>query len=186
MCVVVLRPALRHGKHVAPTYQRRDTHWNDFGAWLAYCEIMSAAQPYVPSVQPLSPDQFSLVVRRRPGGDLAKMLALQGVLTEQNVELEFRRVLDLPKERVWQYGFDPVPLGDGPDQPRMVLFRDSFASFFLPYRAEHFAGVGLWPYGFDDGVVRRQRPAVVLDELVERRLMSAPPVNPPELRRRPE
>lgn len=179
--IVDLRPALVQGKAAAPTYQRTDTHWTEFGAWLAYRELVGAATDVVPGIEPLPLDRFHMVRRRRPGGDLARMLALRDRLPEESLELEARHPLRLSKARVWELGFDPVPLPADATLPSLVLFRDSFASFFLPYLAEHFQGIALWQYTFDPAVVLEHRPAVVMEEIAERRLMMPPPRNPPEL-----
>lgn len=180
--VVDLRPALRRGKATLPTYQRTDTHWTDYGAWLAYGELMRAAEPFIGAVAALPLRQFAVVRRDRPGGDLASMLALRDRLHEELVVLEPHVPPRLSLDAVFGLGYEPITLPEGDDRPRLVLFRDSFASFLLPYFAEHFSGIALWQYTFEPTIVREQRPALVIDEIAERRLMAPPPQNPPTMR----
>jgi hypothetical protein len=46
--ILDLRPALLAGKAERPVYWRGDTHWNSYGAYLAYAEIMAALRAQAP------------------------------------------------------------------------------------------------------------------------------------------
>ena len=55
--------------------------------------------------------------------------------------------------------------------PRAVLFRDSFAAQLIPFLAEHFERmICIWDNDFDRAIVEHERPAVVIQEVVERAL----------------
>jgi hypothetical protein len=55
--------------------------------------------------------------------------------------------------------------------PRLVMFRDSFASALIPFLSEHFSrAVYLWQYNFDPAVVESEHPDVVIEEWVGRKL----------------
>ena len=105
--VVDLRPALRAGKAVMPTYQRTDTHWTDHGAWLAYRELMRAAEPFVGPIAALPLGRFATVREDRPGGDLAEMLALRDRVREELAVLSPRVPLRLPS--MWCGGAGTSP-----------------------------------------------------------------------------
>lgn len=63
----------------------------------------------------------------------------------------------------------------GSTLPRAVVFRDSFTSRLAPYLSEHFSRVVyLWQDNFDAGVIREEKPAVVIQEYSSRR--PPPPV----------
>src|SRR6185295_18217610 len=64
----------------------------------------------------------------------------------------------------------------GSTLPRAVVFRDSFASRLAPYLSEHFSRVVyLWQNNFDVDAVRAERPAIVIQEIAGRHLMSVSP-----------
>src|SRR5206468_8881833 len=57
--------------------------------------------------------------------------------------------------------------------PRALVFRDSFASRLVPFLSEHFSrAVYLWQNDFDANAVIKERPDVVIQEIVGRHLYS--------------
>ena len=61
---------------------------------------------------------------------------------------------------------------------RAVLFRDSFAAQLIPFLAEHFERMlCIWDADFHHAIVEHERPAVVIQEVVERSLERAVPLN---------
>ena len=57
-----------------------------------------------------------------------------------------------------------------------MIFRDSFGSALVPLLAEHFSrALHLWQYNFDPRVVTKERPTVVIQEWVGRRLATLLP-----------
>jgi len=70
---------------------------------------------------------------------------------------------------------------DDPSLSRAIVFQDSFGEALRPFLSERFQRVVYsWQVVFDPGMIERERPAVVIHEMVERTLM----VNlPPRSRR---
>lgn len=152
-------------------FQKTDTHWNDRGAWIAYKAIAMAAKAHVPGVRILAEEDFVPATRVRSGMDLAGLLGLNDVLSEQSLDLIPRIPLRLP--HVEQNMVEPIttePTASG--QPRMVMFRDSFMTTVLPFLAESFGrGVYLWEDGFDPSVIRAEHPDIVIQQFAQRKLM---------------
>ena len=109
------------------------------------------------------------------------MLGLEDVWSEEELSLapvrpRLARVVEPP---------NPSPNGDegylvteiaGSTLPRAVLFRDSFTSRLIPYVSEHFSrAVYLWQNDVDLEVVEKERPAVVIHEIVGRHLTTLVP-----------
>jgi len=67
----------------------------------------------------------------------------------------------------------PIVVNPGPaGGPSVVMFRDSFMTNVLPWIAESFGrGVYLWEDGFDTKLVESEHPAIVIQELAQRKLM---------------
>lgn len=151
-------------------YQKTDTHWNDRGAWVAYQAIMAAVGKQVSGVRVLSASDFDAVTTVDPGMDLAGQLGLNGVLREQRLDLKARIPLRLPY--VEQDVVEPFNVNaSAPGQPGVVVFRDSFFTQMLPWLAESFGrGAYFWQYGFNQKTVEAEHPAIVIQEIAERKL----------------
>jgi hypothetical protein len=182
--VLDLRPALERGKSQERIYHRTDTHWNDRGAFLGYSAIISALSDSVPGLRPQARDMFDATHVHRDGLDLARMMWLTGVLGEDDLMLVPRR----PRSARVVEPLSPDPHGIEarlvttlPDttQPRAIIFRDSFGSALIPFLSEHFSrAVYLWQNHADPRIVLEERPNVVIQELVGRRLSTLTPYNP--------
>lgn len=69
-----------------------------------------------------------------------------------------------------------VTVVDDPSLPRAVFYRDSSGSALIPFLAEHFQRmVTLWEYDVVPATVREERPQVVIQEWVGRRLYTRAP-----------
>lgn len=175
-----VRDALREAKQRERVYHRTDSHWNQRGAFVAYRELTKVLSGWFPAIRPLERDQFQETVSDDRGGDSAGLLDLRDVLREENLDLtpRFPRRSRLTEEEVavpnaeLQYGEPKVFVNPDSTLPRAVVFHDSFFSCGLePLLAEHFRRqVGIWHDDFHADVVERERPDVVIQELVERKL----------------
>ena len=63
-----------------------------------------------------------------------------------------------------------------PRLPKAVIFRDSFMSAMVPFLSEHFSrAVYMWQNDVDRDLVLRERPTLVILEIVGRRLQTYVP-----------
>jgi len=164
------RPLLDAKRDGTRLYQKTDTHWNDRGAWVGYAAIMADVRTNVPGVRVLSLADFDKVTTVRPGLDLTGLLGLRESYHEQSLDLKARIPLRLPY--VEQDVIEPFTVNaSSPALPGVVVFRDSFSTAVLPWLAESFGrGAYLWEYGFDKQVIELERPAIVIQEIAERKL----------------
>jgi hypothetical protein len=189
--VLDLRAVLRAGKPLGRLYHRTDTHWNDLGAALGARAILEHLAARVPGVavppQPAGP----IRTIAGPGGDLARLLALQDDLIEE-------RPVWLPAvpERT-----APAPTGLGPEYgsgqwapdawenpaarlPRMVMFSKSFAWALKPFLAGHFQrALFVFLPNMDDTVIAQEHPRLVIRLVSERELIRSPDWLVPHQRR---
>lgn len=179
---VDVRPALFAAKARERIYFRTDTHWNDRGAFVAYRQIVEAIRQQVPSVPPAwTRDDFESAERTIEGQDLARMMGLMRTLREIDLTLVPKRVRRA--QVVEPRGADAtaeegrlVTEIPGSSLPRAVVFRDSFASRLAPFLSEHFSrAVYLWQNDFDADAVLREKPDVVIQEIVGRHLYGYAP-----------
>ena len=186
--VVDLRGPLIDGKTRERLFHLTDTHWNDRGAFIGSNEILRAAAPA--GVRPDPRDAFAATAHRRPGMDLTEMLSASELFTETSLDLTPRvpRRARLLEPADLREGYEVArvvtevddtqgrPSASGDRLPRAVVFRDSFGTGLIPFLSEHFSrAVYLWQSNVDMDVVAREKPAIVIHEIVGRRLQTLDP-----------
>jgi hypothetical protein len=180
--VVDLRPPLLAAKTRERLYHRTDTHWNDRGAFVGYQSIIDALTEDFPALRHPSRSAFEPRVVQSEGLDLAGMLGLTEVLSEEDLVLVPRhptaRILEpLHPNRRLTHG---RIVTDAPNRgPRALVFMDSFGPALVPFLSEEFSRVVyLWQDNIDPQVVEQERPQVVIQEWVGRALSTDHPYNP--------
>jgi alginate O-acetyltransferase complex protein AlgJ len=186
---VDLTDALMARKADGRLFHFTDTHWNDRGAFVAYQAIVNRLRPWFPELRGLELRELTIAPRVTPGGDLARMAGLKNDLPEPQEQL----VLSPALARVTLADGSPVTFdridvgGVGRFETRApsgevasaTIVRDSFGEGLIPYLSRHFqSATWIWTYDFPAELIERQRPRVVIEELVERKLMVLAPKNP--------
>jgi len=184
---VDMREPLRAAKARDRLYFQTDSHWNLAGASVGYEALMRAVRaalgpervpatappprpPYVPGV-----DVYS--------GDLARAVGMNWSLKEPDF-VSLGKVLGDPASRCGKRidsgadeGFEFYAC-DRPGLPRMVMLRDSMAIPLIPLLSENFSrSVYVGARRLDPALILREKPDVVIDEMVERSLL-APAASP--------
>lgn len=181
--VLDLRGPLLAAKGAERIYHRTDTHWNDLGAFAA-SEAIRRLLPSRVGAAASGRGAFAERTVTVPGFDLAGMLGVAGAVTERDLQLVPVRP---PGARIVEPAHPDTRLMDARlvtehidrTLPRAVVFRDSFGSALVPFLSEHFSrAVYLWQYNVDPDVVLAERPQVVIQEWVGRRLSTMPPYDP--------
>lgn len=144
-------------------YHKLDSHWNNYGAWIAYKNIMS----YL-GLEHTDYDNISYTVKKDFSGDLYRMLFPDG--NEKDEQIYFN------KESSFYYttnfrGVDDLLIDTvNEDADKNVLvFRDSFGNALYSFFAEDFKNAEFSravPYDFTN----IENVDVVVVELVERNL----------------
>ena len=172
--VVDLRERFAAAKKDRRLYHRIDSHWNDFGAFLAYQELMT-----VIGETPLNIDEVVIREVRQEYGDLASLLNLLEAFSERVTRLnpKQRKPIKLTK-RTFKTRYTPKrkEVFVNPDAPdrTVVIFGDSFfrATRVKRYVARHFRTTIVIrvdrPGDFDRDLIEEVQPALVIQEHVER------------------
>jgi alginate O-acetyltransferase complex protein AlgJ len=128
-----LRAPLRVASATGLVFLRTDSHWNDYGAFVGYTNIVHALNAWYPQMTPRPRASFSSQTTRPWNGDLATMLGgIYDVTTETSEAWSPHTpaaVVDVSATA----GYRP-PLGRrysaytgrDPARPRAVVFHDSF------------------------------------------------------------
>ena len=186
-----LRPALRDAKTRERVYYQTDSHWNYLGAIVGYEAIMREVQRALP------PGRLPAVAGvRRPAyvpgvdfysGDLIGMLGLPGRIREDDVAPRGKVLADGANRCARRVEIPDAPATETfvcnrPELPRAVVYRDSMAIPLIPLLAENFSRVVfVSSRGFDPALIEREKPDIVIEEMVERTLHApgAMPMVPP-------
>ena len=184
--IVDVRDDMQLAKQRELLYDLRDTHWNARGAFIAYGRIVEALSTWFPEMRAVPRTAFRDVANVGPGGDLATMLGLSDELRENRLGLEPlvpRHARQTKESFALPPGWAPYQVTlamerDDAKLPRAVMFRDSYATHLIPFLSEHFERIiYVWDYRFDHGLVVRERPDVVIQELLERSLQGPLPAD---------
>jgi hypothetical protein len=185
--VLDLSQALIEAKKIRIDYLKTDTHWNAYGAFVAYRAMLQALSRQMPALQPLPLDAYDWKYVPHPAGDLARMLGSPESYaeTEAVVAVALR---PLPSPELL---YDPIRLPHhGPEEKRprytlnektsgkAIVFRDSFANTWFSFLGQHFREVVyIWHYDWDRSLIEREKPDVVIDEMLERFFNTSDPVD---------
>ena len=196
---VDLRPALRAAKNEGLVYEKTGTHWNGYGAFIAYREILTALQTRYPELDPTPLEAFEVSNLSRTGIDLARMIGLTHVYREEGdvrltprFESQSRRVTEglHPLDVEFPEHARPFAMENPDARLRAVVFRDSFATALVPFLSEHFARSAFyWPrprkqqIPLDPALIETEKPDIFIDEWVERSWMQTMPANHADLTR---
>lgn len=173
-----LRPSLIQAKQSRVDYLTTDTHWNLFGGFVAYRAMLEALGGQLPGLAPLPPDVYEWKLVSHPGGDLATLMGNKEAYPEKQA-VQPAALRPLPQfEVLYDSARFPHP-GAAEFAPRYtfndkasgkaIFFRDSFANSWFAYLGQHFKEViYIWHYEWDRSLIEREKPDVVIDEMVER------------------
>lgn len=168
-----LRPALLDAKKRHILYHKTGTHWNEVGAFIAYQELMRYMRQLRPAdARQLTPMQLTdfNVKKKEYSGGLAKMMGLQGTLTEEVPVLRPKSAFTAA--RTWEEGKSLKT-----DNKRVcpglsiLVLKDSFFNNVQPYVSEHFCeATFIESLGIRKITVEVVQPDVVVWEIAERYL----------------
>lgn len=172
-----LRPPLRKARTAEQVYHRTDSHWNFRGAFVAVHEIESQLRLWFPDIPTLPRSALQAEIDHRRRGDLAGMLGLADRLSEDDLKVlpTQKRARPVPEEVALLNRLTHlqpmVTRIENPSLPRAVVLHDSFGEALVPFLSEYFQRTVFAPEDeFDVPLIERERPDVVIQVMVERKL----------------
>ncbi|MBE2245994.1 MAG: hypothetical protein IAE67_01955 [Candidatus Competibacteraceae bacterium] len=191
--IITAHEEMLKAKINAEVFYAHDTHWNFEGGYIGYQKLMKTLQADFPQLTILPPDHFSRRLVQPPTADLSKMLALQSVLLNDEWTFEFRQIppaLPAPDVEFQSvYPFSETKFFNhylNPTLPRIVMYRDSFSNLLMPFLIHHFGrSIFIWTYEHSLEVTEKEKPDIVVMEIVEYRLDRLLEKNPIDFRLTP-
>jgi alginate O-acetyltransferase complex protein AlgJ len=174
--IVDLSQALIAGKEIHVDYLKTDTHWNRFGGFIGYRALVEALARQIPGLEAQALDTYDWKPSPAKPGDIFTVMGSSGSYTETaNLQPTPRPNPELL--------YDPARFRphQGPPETRScftlnekasgkaLIFHDSFACSWYGFLDRHFREVVyVWQYDWDRPLIEREKPDVVIDEMLER------------------
>jgi len=165
------QPELISAKLTAPVYLKYDTHWNNYGAFVAYQKLFSHMNL---APKPLS--EFIKTTTTAPNRDLFHQMGVSGDFVENETLYTLPK---FPSQIIKSdcpniYTGCPLIVYQTPLKklPRAIIFRDSFGVNLIPFLAPHFQlSTYIWEeMPHSTKIIEQQKPDYVILELTEREL----------------
>jgi hypothetical protein len=190
-----LKGPLLNGKSKERVFHKTDTHWNAFGAYLGAREILNSLKSSFASVHVPTLEDYEIIthdcnienakdVSPWVKMDLAVMLSSPIPYREEVIDLVPRR----PELKIPVQLFGPPTSASERIQHRRqshagiekaFILHDSCMMALAPFLAPNFQEVTYhWTDDFPAEEIDKARPALVIQQIVERRLMTHEPSNP--------
>ncbi len=150
--IVYMRERLIDAKERLRPYHKTDTHWNSYGAYLGYLELMSNIHRKLPDLKLVKIKRKAFAMRTEKGKDLAQSLNLQNKIKEEapfpekwNGECLYNSTIKgeqniVNRNRQW------FPTSCDHGNYKAVMFRDSYSLAMMPYLSETFSSIYYVPH----------------------------------------
>ncbi len=174
--LIDLREELAKAKEVRDIYYTTDIHWNPWGGFTGYRVLMNEMLKDHPELGlPCRAGDYTVKADTNDNGDLALQIALNDKLTRVTYLMMPKaplRAKPLPEEALPASAFfkyKPVfTKGPDPNAPKLLMFRDSFAVYLMPYLNEHFSrSVYVWTPILIPDIIEKEKPDIVVQEIME-------------------
>lgn len=186
--IIDLRKVLINAKKDCEVYYKTDSHWNEYGAYIAYREIMRYIGKYFENIKPMPISNFKIEIKNRFGGDLAITLSLQNnVYREDYIGFKSKIPLKARGRRlgnISKYVSQTCSECSASGLHNAVIVHDSFIHELKPFISEHFSRILYiwdWDLNFYSGIIEKEKPKIVIEEMAERFLMNMRLNNPDEV-----
>lgn len=156
-----------------PLFYKLDSHWNAWGAFYGYKEIMNAL-----SFKSRDESDYEAIQKKKESGDLALALSKKHWIEENNIQMNPNFDVNVSHENSTNiYGVSLIgtPLiyhNENAALPKLLMLRDSYAIELCRFLPQHFReSILLSTHRFSKEFIRKERPDVVIIEICERYMM---------------
>ena len=163
-------------KYPRDLYYRSDSHWNLFGTYFAYKAVIDYIRKDFPQIPPPVPlQEIKWDSAWKDDADLALLISLKGTIERLEYlphHPQIKSLPSLPPPEYYEY-ISPEAMillqGDNVNLPRMVMNRDSYSNYLMPYFSSHFSRqLYLWTPLFNPGIIEKEKPDIVIFEMLDR------------------
>jgi alginate O-acetyltransferase complex protein AlgJ len=162
----------------ARLYYKTDSHWNDYGAFLGYTELLKKIKSQFPEIPLLTLDNFQIDTTLSYQQDLTRMLAIK--VKEEVIVLKptMPETSKLQEKRLVVPATYNRPPEDyekrfksNVNNLKVLVLHDSFTTHLRQFIKESFGEtVFIWDTRFDKQLIEKEKPDIVIQIIVERHL----------------
>jgi hypothetical protein len=182
------RAELKDAKRKATIYLQTDSHWNQYGAYIAYKKIMERISKDFPGLKPEPMRDFNIDSSCEIGGDLQSHWGFNDVLKSEYYYFKLKSgkmpvaldSADLSSAEHIEYNIREMP--DKKDALTLFVIRDSFSDALRVFLSNRFKrSVYAWTKYPPVQTILKEKPAIILHEVLER-FLDATLVLPDEIK----
>jgi hypothetical protein len=180
--IIDITNELLEGKKVRPTYLKTDTHWNQFGAFLAYTKVMQTMKRDFPDLYIYDINEFKLASEISDGGDLMQCMGLSTGLPYEQYTLRLKSGLKPVLIDSSFAGDTKVSIREmkqSKNKQRLYVVHDSMTMFLRLFLMPSFQrSFYYWHTQMNIPLLLNEKPDIVLQEMAElliARLVELPP-----------
>ena len=177
--ILDLRPALLEARKTSVVYLSKDTHWNDYGAFVAYQQILRALQIDFPVLEPHPLSDYQQTTEAGVVLDLAENIAAPDLVTD-DIVLSPLYASDTTYYQEKHAG-RRLTIGTNPNAalPKIVIYHDSFFNRLINWVGDHFQKSVFIPINSPPEVwnfswINSEQPDIVILEFTERYIDQIP------------
>lgn len=178
--LVDLRPGLQNARKNRDVYYATDTHWNAYGAFIGYTEIMNKLSETYPQLTKRNINEFSIEIKQPYAHDIPILLGLTD-LQEPGIQFTHKKNTNLQAITFNDDNIVPMQVITAPDNkdaPSLLIYMDSFGMELKKFLTPHFSKTTLIKAGtrFPDLLsmkkINETHPDIVILEFIERSFSS--------------
>ncbi|MFN0188407.1 MAG: alginate O-acetyltransferase AlgX-related protein [Bacteroidia bacterium] len=173
------RKLLKKSKKAGLLYFPADSHWNMRGAIYAYHDLIDLIAKDYPDFYSMDPNSLEYTKKLNPNGsDLDRMLNGHVTIKREDfiptlgAEYQINIVTTnttYPEDTLCKFTsmlkINPV----GGKKRKIIIFRDSFSNTFIDFLAQQAdTTIALWTHQFMPNTVEKEKPNIVVHEILER------------------
>lgn len=177
--ILDLRPVLLKAKNDQLVFDAKGTHWNLYGSFLGYQEIINTLNGQFPNLKPYDIGHFEFSPQEKTPGELANMAKIEGL--EVRYELNYKDLDNIKiNEIIYYYGenkSNQIPLtiyiNDDESLPDIFVYHDSFSNnlkYFLPLNFYKTTFLYHKNNDLEIAQIDSENPDIILIEFTERYL----------------
>ncbi len=172
-----------HKNDELPLYYKLDSHWSDYGAFVAYTELFNHISEKFPEAAPRSFDEFDWNEAYRASGDMTYYLQMSQVkIKEYTYYRTFKESVPAAVTSVQRYvsknqltysdmvTYEKMINTGNSNLPKCMVMRDSYSTQMYDILAERTSSthyLGMWDYTWNKARIQSEAPDYVIYILAE-------------------
>lgn len=160
---------LIEGRRIRPTYGKGESHWNGYGAYLAYLALCKSLMRTGRKVPLVNESDLAWEFKENGHNDLGVDFdppRAWPFLAYKKLKSTGRGVFD---NCLFNIGNVKVFCNPNKDLPSMILFRDSFSNLLIPLLVESFRRIiAVASWNFSRELIVSEKPDFVVTQVAER------------------